>query len=100
MKHSMKMAFWLMLHPAPEPRRHVRVPHGVVDEQVRDGVAECMFAGLEDALERERVSSLVLVNDLRPHVTARIDCPDSRMCRPVRLLSLSKAPTSLHCMTG
>ena len=31
---------------------------------------------------------------------ARIDCPEMRMCRPVRLLFASNAPTSLHCVTG
>ena len=30
----------------------------------------------------------------------RIDCPEIRMCNPMRLLLASKAPTNLHCMTG
>ena len=30
----------------------------------------------------------------------RIDWPDNRTCSAVRLLSASKAPVNLHCVTG
>ena len=55
------------VHAAPEARRDVRIAHRMVDQQVRDGVAERMLAGLEQALERKRIASLVLLHDLRAH---------------------------------
>ena len=38
----------VVVHAAPEPRRDVRVAHGVVDQQVRDGVAERAFGAARD----------------------------------------------------
>ena len=45
--------------PAPEPRRHRRVAHGVVDEQVRDAVADGVIAVGEQALEGDRVRAVL-----------------------------------------
>ena len=46
----------VVVDAAPEARRHVRVAHGVLDQQVGNGVAELAFraAGIE-ALEGDRV---------------------------------------------
>ena len=52
---------------APEARRHVRVAHRVVDQQVRHGVAERVLAGVGHALEGERVAALLLLDDRRTH---------------------------------
>ena len=52
---------------APESRRHMRVAHRMVDQQVRDGVAERVLAGFEHALEGERVAPLVFFHDRRAH---------------------------------
>src|SRR5262249_39566653 len=51
---------------APEPRWHVRVAHRVVDQQVRNGVAERVLARLEYPLEAERVAPLLRLPDLGP----------------------------------
>src|SRR5262249_58179881 len=44
---------------APEARRHMRIAHGVVDQQVGHVVAECPLgaAGIE-ALESDRISAV------------------------------------------
>ena len=55
------------VHATPEARRDVRIAHRMVDQQVRDRVAERVLARLEQALERERVAALVLLDHLRPH---------------------------------
>ncbi len=50
------------VHATPEPRLDVRIAHGMVDHQVRDRVAECVFrAGGHQTLERQRIFSLVEV---------------------------------------
>ena len=50
------------VHATPEPRLDVRIAHGMVDHQVRDRVAECVFRpGGHQTLERQRVFSLVEV---------------------------------------
>ena len=43
------------VHAAPEARRDMRVAHGMVDQEVRDGVADRRFAGWREALERGRI---------------------------------------------
>ena len=47
----------VVVHTAPEPRRDRRIDHRVIDEKVRDGVAEHAFrtAGIE-TLERYRIA--------------------------------------------
>src|SRR5437762_9346407 len=50
---------------APEPRRHVRVAHRVVDQEVRHRVAEGVFTRLEDTLEAQGIASFLRLNDLR-----------------------------------
>ena len=72
---------------APEPRRDVRVAHRVVDQQVRDAVAERVLARLREALERGGSRPFCSASGRR---RARIDCPESRMCSPIRLLFASK----------
>ena len=59
-------------------------------------VANRFFAARAD-LTAERLYTLS-PGTLR--TLARIDWPEIRTCRPVRLLSLSNAPTSLAIMTG
>src|SRR5262249_36371660 len=86
------------VHATPEPRLDVRIAHGMVDHQVRDRVAERMLrAGRHEALEGQRVFSL---SRFCGKTSARMDWPESRMCKAVRLLLASNPPTSLHCMTG
>ena len=60
----------VVVHAAPEPRRDVRIAHGVVDQQVRDGVAERAFraAGIE-ALEGDRILAVLQA----PRVDVRQD---------------------------
>ena len=53
------------VHAPPEPGRHVRVPHGVIDQQIRDRVAEPEIAARIEALEGHRI--LALLERGRPH---------------------------------
>ena len=39
----------IVVHPTPEPRWNVRIAHGVIDQQVRDGVTERAFRPVEPA---------------------------------------------------
>ncbi len=50
----------VVVHAAPEPWRDRRVAHGMVDQQVRDGVADRAFraAGIE-TLERGRIAPIL-----------------------------------------
>src|SRR6267143_2179731 len=50
---------------APEAGRHVGVAHRVVDQEVRDGIAERAFARLEHTLETERVAPFLRLDDFR-----------------------------------
>ena len=84
----------VVVHAAPEPRRDVRVAHRVIDQQVRDGVAERAFrAARVEALERDRIPAVL--PGRAGAMAARIDWPEMRMCRPVRLLSASSAAGQL-----
>ena len=57
----------VVVDAAPEPGRYGRVAHGVVDQQVRDGVAEHAFGpGRVEALEGRRV--LAVLKPLRVDV--------------------------------
>ena len=56
---------------APEARRHVRIAHGVVDQQVRHGVAERRLAGRRKALERGGVHAV--------HQGFRAQCGQDRL---------------------
>jgi hypothetical protein len=47
------------VHAAPEARRDVWVAHGVVDQKVRDGVAQRRLAPWIEARERGRVLSVL-----------------------------------------
>ena len=53
------------VHAAPEPRRDVRVAHGVVDEEIGHGVADREVAGLVQALEGQGVHAVLEI--LREH---------------------------------
>ena len=55
------------VHAAPEARRDVRVAHGVVDQQVRDGVAERVLA-VAGQRPWKVSGSLPVVEVLREHV--------------------------------
>ena len=55
------------VHPAPEARRHVRVAHRVVDQQVRDVVAERVLAAVRQPLEGERVAAFCCSTSVRAH---------------------------------
>ena len=67
------------VHAAPEPRRNVRVAHRVVDQQVRDRVANRALppAGVE-TLERRGIHAVLTSASGR--TAARIDWPEMRMC--------------------
>ena len=82
------------VHAAPEARRHVRVAHRVVDQQVRDGVAERRLRpGRVEPLEDDRVASRSAGS--AGSTAARIDWPEMRMCSAVRLPSSSSAADEL-----
>ena len=50
----------IVVHPAPEPRRDVGVAHRMVDQQVRDLVAEHAFRpGRIETLEHERIHAVL-----------------------------------------
>ena len=50
----------VVVDAAPEARRHVHVAHRVLDQQVRDGVAELAFgAARVEALEGDRIHAVL-----------------------------------------
>ncbi len=79
----------VVVHAAPEPWRDRRVAHGVVDQQVRDGVAELRLP-VPPALRPWNVAGSRPFCSPRGFTAARIDWPEMRMCSPVRLLLASK----------
>ena len=84
------------VHAPPESRQDVRVAHRVVDQQVGHGVAEGVLARLGRGPGTSSGSRPFWSASGR--TLARIDWPESRMCRPVRLLLASNPPVSLHCI--
>src|SRR5690606_10205094 len=62
----------IVVHAAPETRRHVRVPHRVIDEQIGDGIAELAERTIRigvEPLEMERVHAVL-------HATRSHRCQD------------------------
>ena len=87
------------VHAAPEARRDVRIAHRMVDQQIGDGVAERGFA--RSALRPWNVDGIHAV-DQRLRDAGKQDrlARRSAYAAPVRLLSASNAPVSLHWVTG
>ena len=62
------------VHAAPEARRHVRVAHGMINQQVRNGVTDRRFRSARvETLESDRICRF------SGRTEARIDCPDIRI---------------------
>ena len=90
------------VHAAPESRRDVRIAHRVVDQQVRDRVAERVLCRHREAARLgtragRAPSAAPRLADARPRgsTAPRAACAGRSGCCPCR-----SAPTSLHCMTG
>ena len=81
------------VHAAPEARRHVRVAHRVVDQQVRDGVADRRLA--PPALRPWKVAgSMPFSQRLGPHARRGSTGRRCACAAPVRLPLASKPPVS------
>ena len=79
------------VHAAPEARRHVRVAHGMVDQQVRDGVAErAPSAPLRRSRPWNATGSMPFLQRLRAHAGQDRLAGNAACAAPVRLLSASK----------
>ena len=64
------------VHAAPEARRHVRVAHRVVDQQVRDVVAERVLAAVRFRPWKVSGSRAFCCSTICGRTAARIDCPE------------------------
>ncbi len=99
MKHSRKIAFWLLFTARHRARRHVRIAHRMVDGQVRRCCTRATACPVAVAAHEH------LVNPCRcraPSARPRrvIDGPDKRISKAVRLPSASRPPVSFAFMTG
>src|SRR5262249_25327960 len=88
----------VVVHATPEVRRDVRVAYGVVNQQVRDRVAELPLrpAWVEVRNTKGSLPSCRFCGLTK----ARIDWPEMRMCSTVKLLLASNAPTIFAWVTG
>ena len=53
--------------PAPESRRHMRIAHRMVNQQVGKLIADAMLGAIEHPLEHERIAAFLLLDDGRTH---------------------------------
>ena len=87
------------VHAAPESRRDMRIAHRVIDQQVRDGVAERMLAPEgSEALEAERVACLsaAALRDAR----RKDRLPRQPDVQPGKVVVLVEGAVHLAIMTG
>ena len=79
---------------APEARRHMRIAHRMVDQQIGDRVTQPRRPDIGERLSGGcrpwNVNGSLPSFSTWGEMPAKIDWPEIRMCRPVRLLSASK----------